>query len=268
MNFKLQLGLNNCTNAEYHGDKSYISSSGLKTLLESPEKFYKENILGEREPQEENPNFIEGSLTHSLILEPEKVDQEYAFFPGMRKQGKEFEDFKVANEGKVIISAAQSGRCKAYLRAYQNLPTAVNLIKGGFPEYSICQEIKSVPLKMRADYINLDAGYIIDVKTTSHPAEVESFKLTIEQYKYELSAALYALIAETYYGRPFEFYWLVIGKKDFDCQVYRMSPNTRRQGLLLVNKALDVYTKCKATGIWTASTTEKLEKGNYEIIDI
>lgn len=268
MSYKLQLGLNQCSNSEYHGDKSYISSSGLKTLLENPAKFYKEQILGERTPEVENPAFIDGSLTHSLILEPEQVEKEYAFFSGIRKAGPDYEAFKEANPGKVIINAGTHGRTQAYLRAYQNLPTAVNLIKNGHPEYSITQIIKDLPLKMRADYINFNSDYIVDVKTSSHAIDKDSFKLTVDQYKYDLSAALYALIAEQYYGRPFQFYWLVIGKKDFDCQVYRMSEITRRVGLNMINKAIGIYKTCKETGIWTAPLTEQLERTDYEILDI
>lgn len=265
----LELGLNNCSNAEYHGDAKFFSSSGLKKLLENPAIFYKECILRERKVEEENPNFTEGSLLHSLVLEPDQVQADYAFFTGMRKQGPEFEQFKEQNKGKIIIGKGQKIRCDAYYQSYLRNPAAVGLIRGGFPEFSIAQVIKDMPLKMRADYINLDEGYMVDVKTTSDRASLDSFKLTIDRYKYELSAALYSLIAEQYYGRDFEFYWIVVDKKEADCQVFRMSKETRHRGLDMVSRAIAKYHECIKSGNWTDSTKlDRIEvERNFEILE-
>lgn len=268
---KLELGVNHCSNQDYHGDAKFFSSSGLKKLLENPALFYKECILRERKVEEENSAYTEGSLLHSMVLEPEQVAKEYAFFTGMRKQGPDFEVFKETNKGKVIIGIGQKTRCDIYYKSYLKNPLAVALITGGFAEYSIAQVYREMNLKMRADYINLDKGYIVDLKTSSHSIDVESFKQTVDQYKYELSAALYLAIVEQFYGRSFDFYWIPVAKKEDDCQVYLMSKDTRRRGQEMVHKAIAKYHECIATNNWTNESGPAILEDidtNYEILEV
>lgn len=254
---KLQLGLNKIGNTEYHADNEYLSSSNLKMLLKDPSQFHKEKILGQKEEKKESSSFVEGSLTHSLILEPHLVQSEYAFFEGMRKQGKDFEDFVAANPGKPIISKAQQIRCKEYKKAYDKNRIAVGLVQGGEAEQTICQELSGVPIKVRCDYINVSAGYIADVKTSSMPVDVDSVRMTINQWGYGLSAALYAQVASQYYSKPFDFYFLFISKSELVCSVYKASEATINRGLAEVAKAISVYKNCKSSGVWALDVQER-----------
>lgn len=92
---KLQPGINTATNREYHSDKSYLSSSSFKLLLQSPAQFHKEHNLGERKVEEEKEHFTAGSLLHTIVLEPHLVDTEYVVFPGLRRAGAQWDAFKV-----------------------------------------------------------------------------------------------------------------------------------------------------------------------------
>lgn len=242
-------GVNHVSNAEYHADKKYLSSSNLKTLLKNPQQFYEEKILGLKTPSV-GSHFDEGSLTHSYILEPQVVQREYAFYPGMRKAGAEYEEFKLANKGKMVISRPQAVRVEQYVKAYRKNQSAVSLIKQGTPEHTMCTEIAGVPVKARTDWISIDDGIIVDVKTTGMPADLDSFRLTMNNFSYDLSAALYAMVAEQIYGKAFEFYFVVIDKKSFVCHVYKASEETMRKGQMQVLKALELYKQCKETNKW------------------
>ena len=114
----LQPGINaNLSNAEYHAEKLHLSSSNLKLLLSSPAQFYTEKILGQRENRSSSAMDI-GSYVHTLILEPEKVAEEFAIYKQQgrqfvpvgqkpkspRKQGPEFDAFKATNSGKIILN--------------------------------------------------------------------------------------------------------------------------------------------------------------------
>lgn len=274
MSKKLQLGINNgFSNAEYHADKEFLSSSSLKLLLESPKKFYDEKILGLGKPLE-GAFLDEGTLTHSLILEPHTVATDFVFFDGMRKQGDEYEAWKARQpKNKIQMSKPQRMRCDLYVEAYKKCKTAVELIKGGLAEHTVCVELQNVKIKVRCDYINIEQGYIVDIKTTGKPADLESFKYTIQDYGYELSAALYLEAIEKHYGKKFDFFFLVLGKKDLVCEVYKLSERTRAQGRKKVYTALELYTLCLQTGVWN----DKLEKdaaqldravGTYEILEV
>jgi hypothetical protein len=270
--FKLKRGVNICTNSEYHGDKTWLSSSQLKLLLDSKEEFYKQVFEGQGKKME-GPHLDEGSYTHSLILEPHTIPDEYALWDGWRKQGAEWKEFKKLHEGsgKILLSKPQAKRCESFFKAYMDNPAAVELVDKGEAEHSICAELMEVQVKKRSDWINIEDGYIADVKTSAHPVDIDSFKQTISKYKYDLSASLYCMIAEEFYGKPFDFYFICISKSELDCQVFKVSRESMDRGKLAVIKALKSYKKCMDTGIWVDDKKglKKEKKGcDYEILEV
>jgi len=266
----LKPGINDVSNADYHKDRVYLSSSNLKTILTDLAKFHKEKILGIYEKQEHKTYFDEGSLTHAMILEPDKVSRDFAFFPGWTKAGGLYEQFVLDNPKKTIISVPQKARCDQYVEAFRRNKTAVNLIRNGLAEHTVCVDILGVPIKIRTDYINVDEGYIVDVKTSSMPVDVDSFRYIVGKYQYDLSAALYLMVAEEFYGKPFDFYFPAIAKKDSVCEVFKLSQASRTKGELQVSKAIQIYKKCKETGIWESNAIVKKELtvGDYEILEV
>ena len=149
-------------------------------------------------------------------------------------------------------------------------PPALELLKGGHPELSLATSMFDVPVKMRADYINPDLVYIVDVKTTRWPSGVDTFRRVVRELGYELSAALYCDIAYRVYGKVFDFYWVVLSKEDYACDVYKASTHTLSEGSALVNKALITYKKCLDTGVWP-DTIDQIPSGKlaqHEILEI
>lgn len=248
--FEMQLGLNDCDNQTYHADTKFYSSSDLKTLLKDPTEFKRTKIDGQKKEESKGDHLDAGSLAHSYILEPHLVDKEYAFFPGMRRAGAEYEAFKAANPGKKILTKGKKAEVEAWVRQYKANNIATDLIKGTQSEFTLAQIYKNMPLKCRADAINIDRGLIIDVKTSAFELDIDSVRVTLDKWDYALSAALYTSLFEQYYGRPFQFAWLFLGKNPPDCKCYLMSAATRAQGQLKVDKAIRLYNTCKDTGIW------------------
>lgn len=259
------------TNAEYHSEKLHLSSSNLKMLLNSPKQFHNEKILGNAKQSVSNTSALDlGTYVHTLVLEPGMVDAEVAIYKGWRKQGAEFDAFKQANEGKLIISEPQAFNGQRLAKSVDACPPALALLKNGKPELSLATTMFDVPVKMRADYINVDAGYIVDVKTTRWPSGVDTFRRVVRELGYELSAALYCDIAYRVYGKVFDFYWVVISKSDIDCQTYKASTHTLSEGSALVNKALITYKKCLASGTWPDSLEQlgSTVVAEHEILEI
>lgn len=258
------------SNSSYHAEKSHLSSSNLKLLLESPAQFYKEKILGQKIQTSSSAMDI-GTYVHSLILEPDKVQDEFAFYTGWRRQGADYEAFKQQHAGKLILSQPQAHNGKRYADSVKACPPALELLQGGEAELSLATTMHDVKLKMRADYLNANESYIVDVKTTRYPSDIDSFKRTVKGLGYELSAALYAAIASQVYGTQFDFYWLVISKSDCETQVYKASLTTMAEGAALVNKALKVYKLCLQNNTWPDTVDEVLgttKRLTHEILEV
>lgn len=265
---ELKPGVNVVGNKEYHADQKYLSSSNFKMLLENSEAFYNSKILGNRTSMSSTA-MTEGSLVHAMILEPHLVAEEFVFFEGWRKAGKDFDSFKLQNPDMEIISKPQKVRCDKLVEVYGQRPEAVNLISGGKAEHTICTMLRGVPTKVRYDYINEEKGYLVDIKTTAYPATLESFQMTMDKYRYDLSAALYLDVAEQFYGKPFEFYFVVLGKKDEVCEVYKASKETLERGRMSCAEAVVKYKKCLETGDWSNGWKPSImEIDGYEILEV
>jgi hypothetical protein len=268
-------GIVDINNTDYHAQKEHISSSNLKTLLKDPAAFYDQKILGNREIVSKalQAIFNDGTLAHNLILEPHMFDTDFEVFDGLRKAGKAWEAFKLQHKdsGKVLISKSQLRKVNMWVDSYRNLPAAVDLIKGGKSELALFGELEGVPIKVMCDYINIESGYIADVKTTSGLIDVDSFRDTVNSFSYQLSAALYSQMFEKHYGRPFDFYFVVLGKRCVTCEVFKLSKKSRKEGDKMVKQALDIYKKCKESGIWEKEVEfndDENNKGDYEILEI
>lgn len=269
-------GIVNCTNEEYHAEKKHFSSSNLKMLLDDPADFYKYKIEGKTKEYSTNTlnAFAEGTYAHSLILEPHMIDKEFRFFNGFRKQGKDWEAFKndPANEGFVLMSKSQKKKVENWVKSYEARKKDIDLIKGGEPELTLFGDLMGLPIKVRADYLNADVGYLADVKTTASPSDVDSFKYTVDSFKYELSAALYLMMFEKHFGKKLDFYFVVLGKRDSSCEIFKLSEEKRAEGEAKIMQAIEIYKKCKKTGIWSlpgASSNDNIDlDSEYEILEI
>lgn len=252
------------SNADYHADRTYLSSSVIKLIYKDIAAYKAQYIDGIAAPNNFNQTALDdGTLAHMLILEPELVATEVAVYPGLFKRGKEYDSFveetkaKAASQSRncpLIVSQPQWLRAQDLLAAYRKHPVAPKLVEPALKEHTICADVLGVPCKMRADAIDVEAGIISDVKTTSWASGRDIFCQTIDQLSYQLSAALYCMIAEVFYKKPFTFYFIVLSKKDQGCSVYKTSAITRASGAAMITTALNKLKKARETGIWEESS--------------
>jgi exodeoxyribonuclease VIII len=182
---------------------------------------------------------------------------------------------KLENSGKrlkrTIISKPQQKRVENWVKGYRKNETAVKLVDPCESELSLFGELEGVKIKVRADSLNVEGGYIGDVKTTAYDTDVDSFKQTVEDFGYDLSACLYAEMFEKHYGKKFDFYFIVLGKKDCSCEVFKLSEESRKKGRGQIKKALALYKKCLKSGVWESPKQEGYmakEYDDYEILEV
>lgn len=268
---KLELGVNfDVSNEEYHADREYISSSVIKTLYWDVKKYEDEYINGNKVVKKSS-GMDEGTAIHLKILEPHLYDSQIVVYPEMQKRGNAFAAFEEEHAGKIVLSLSQSMKIERMFNAYKQRKEAVAMINDSEKEYTICSTIKGVKVKIRADAINIEQGYIVDVKSTGYSGELEVFKQNAysQMLSYDISASLYTQVAELQYGKPFDFYYVVLSKQDYVCNIYKASQQSLINGRNKINNALDKLNYFRENGHWNTSDIKKTySSSKYEIQEI
>lgn len=261
---------NEISNKEYHSKTEYLSSSMLKLILDNPEMYYKKYIL-KNEKDEHKDHFDTGTAIHAHILEPDEYAKNVVFFEGTRR-GKVWDEFKKINEDKLILGDLQRIQLDNMYNAFIKSEQGPKLISGGQAEVSLFTELSNNAVKVRADYINFDKKYIIDVKSTSGIITEEKFKQMVEGKfgGYDIQAALYVdaysnllkrilipIGSDNYsniiiHHEIYSFYWIVISKDFDDIKFFKASEALIKQGREKYKKAMRLIEKYNKDG-WNFS---------------
>jgi len=145
---------------------------------------------------------------------------------------------------------------------YSERQAATDLLLEGRPEVSLCIDLNGIPTKARADWLNTQdgqpRGYIVDVKTTGEDTDKSTFINTCDKWGYLLSAALYTTAFEKFYDKPFDFYFIVLGKYSKTCDVYRISKATMLKGKAQLQLAFDEFESRAANNSWKDYRIEEI----------
>jgi len=199
----------------YYGylGQNALSSSSIKTLISSPKTYYFTTKYGSGETQA----LRDGRLFHTMILEPEKLD-DIIFVDAATKASKEY---KLAKEtGKEVYTKnekkAAERLCDALLR---NEAVKEYLTKA---EYEVPQiaMIDEIPIRAKADI--LKGNTIIDLKTTTG---IKDFRYSADKYSYDLQAWLYREM----FGVE-DFVFIAIDKGSLDIAIFECSDEFYAKG--------------------------------------
>lgn len=255
-------------NKIYHSDDFFTSSTAVKLLVYDIPKYENDYLLKNR-MDSHNPAFDMGSYIHSLILEPHKIEEEYAFFPGFDKRESGFQEFKENNKGKIILSGGQVLQAQKMMKSYNKLKIAKDLVDKSKKELTLCVDIAGIPVKVRFDAVNIEEGEIYDVKTSGYEVDYDSFKMNgINGLKYDISAALYSMAAELYFGKPFKFYFLCLSKKSYDTELFLTSEETMAKGRNKCTVGLSKLKYFRENNKWPDNFLKSTEKSNYIIREV
>lgn len=269
----LKLGLNDyISNEEYHDDREYISSSGLKTILNDARKYYKEYVLDEK-INSSNAAFDFGSYVHCAILEPDKLDAEFAIFDGVQKRGKAYEQCIQENEGKTVISRAQAAQANNLIKAFNDAKVVIgqqghdkevevsSFYRGGYAEQTCTAQIDGIKVKVRSDYRKEfeDFGSINDIKTTGDNIDTaKRAERVCSIYDYDLSAALYVDIFTMVTGKPHDFYFTFLSKNNGECRMYKASEQMLEEGRKKYKEAIQKLKEARKSGIYYVNRIEEI----------
>jgi hypothetical protein len=199
----------------YYGylGQNALSSSSIKTLISSPKTYYFTTKYGSGETQA----LRDGRLFHTMILEPEKLD-DIVFVDAATKASKEY---KLAKEtGKEVYTKTEKKAaerlCDALLR---NEAVKEYLTNAEFEVPEIAM-IDGIPIRAKADI--LKGNTIIDLKTTTG---IKDFRYSADKYSYDLQAWLYREM----FGVD-NFVFVVIDKGSLDIAIFECSDEFYEKG--------------------------------------
>jgi len=263
------------TNEEYHSDTSRISKSGLDLIDRSPAHYYSKYLDPNRvKAAKEKKWATEGTLAHTLILEPETFNSKYKVLPAnapkyptsqqigaknpsadTQKAIQFYRDLELQHPGVEIISPEMYSEACRMRDSVLKHPTAGNLFSRGKAEQTILFDDKetSAPCKCRPDWLT-DYQFVVDLKT-SEDASADAFGRSAANYRYHVQAPFYIDGINANFGHSrVEFFAFVVVEKSppYAVAVYVVSPQDMNFGREIYMRNLRTYMMSRESNSWPA----------------
>lgn len=180
--------------AEYFAEPGAISKSVLMGHRLSAAHAYHAMTV----QTEQTPAMRLGSLVHTLVLEPHRINERYVVGPDAARNTKEWKTWSEEHsDGREQLKGSEYAEAAAMAGFMRTMPTIARLIQGPGPVeasmfWTAPDKITGVPLRFRGrpDKIHTDLSILIDLKTTADISD-RGIERTIQSFGYHLQAALY-----------------------------------------------------------------------------
>ena len=209
---------------QYYGDfgKQFLSNSDIRSLLNDPLSF--------KAPIGNNPNLIKGGYFHTLILEPEKLDN-YKIVDASSRSTK---FYKQESQGEMCLLQKEVDELKSLRDKVMENDVCRELIRDIDVEYEVpgLIELGGEWWKCKADIINNTQGLIVDLKTTSN---IDKFDYSAREYNYDSQAYIYS----NYFKKDMIF--LAVDKTSKKIGLFDTSQAFLDRGKEKVERAIEQY---------------------------
>lgn len=236
---------------DYHADRTSLSSSGARKILDCPAIFHYE----QEQPPTPKPQFDMGHVVHGMILGVglDIVPVDAANWT--TKAAKETRDQAHA-EGKVPLLVADVAKAELMAKTVREHDTAGALLAVGDPEITGYwhDDVNPVRLRFRTDWLHPGRNRIIgvDVKTTAGNGSPAKFAKSCADFGYHQQAAWYLDgLAETGVSEDAAFLFIVLPKEPpHIVTVCEIHADDIARGRALNRKAINTYADCVANNVW------------------
>lgn len=244
---------------EYHSTPD-LSNSGIGEMQISPFHYWAKYRNPKREPFEMTPSLRIGSAFHFMIGEPDLVSSKIAGMPdGMIRRGKDWDHFRIENDGKIILSFSEMEQARDLDRAMRAHPIHKVISKGSIAErsYFWTCPVTGATLKTRPDIVNVEERSAFDFKTIEDITD-EGIRKSFHDYGYRIQAALgldgLSVMTES---EDWSWYNVFIEKKYPHC-VRIVEPTERAiaDGRRIYQTQALIYKQCEESGIWPSFPLE------------
>lgn len=234
--------IQNMLNEDYHADKISISRSGLMDFDRSPYTYWAKHLNPNRPKPEPTSSMILGSAFHTLILEPELFDKNYAVKPKpmlLKNVGRDqYDRYKgvleyLENSGSIILTEEQWQILMDMEMKLEDNFQATSLIKDARIEHSFFWQDPHSELYLKCRPDALQDNIIVDLKT-ANDASPRAFQNAIITGGYHLQFAMMRDAIEILEGRRITNFVNIVceTKYPYNMGIYIMDEDAVNQGQL------------------------------------
>jgi hypothetical protein len=243
----------NVPSLDYHADTASLSSSGARTILDSPAKFRYRMDAGSKDSRV----FDFGKVAHTVVLGDGEAVEVIEADNWMTKAAKEAErDARAA--GKVPILKKDMDTITTMAAVVWTHPLAGEILGAkGEAESSLYVDDPQTGVRLRArpdwmtpDY-DPDRLWIADYKTTV-TAKPQDFARKAADYGYHQQAAFYLLVARLLGLCDDPVFVFIAQEKEapYLVSVVEFDAEAIAEGHRLNRQAIDLFKRCVDTGEW------------------
>jgi len=240
-------GIHETLSGEDYHRSAPIGSTGLKRILQSPAHF--------RYPPKRNStrNMEIGTAIHCQILEPERFKTDYRIVECDARTSALYKAACKDFDKERVLTSAEYENVLGMQKGVKRNRSCQDLVEAeGRYELSLFTKdpVSGLHVKVRYDKLT-NAGMPIDLKKTQK-ADKETFRRTIHNYGYHISAAFYMDAWEWQFGETLDVMrWLAVEEQSPHAAMrYRPDADALMIGRAMYREALEIYDRCLQNDEW------------------
>ena len=177
------------SNAEYHGRKTHLSSTNIRTFKKNRKQF--EYGLT-HELVKQTKAMADGTAVHAFFLERDNFDTDFVIKPAdMRLNTKAGKEWAIEQKDKIIIDSELGNNLYEMEKSFMDSPAKLIYdIKGQTELSYFWDDLGTIKGKCRPDWLSDDGEIVVDVKTTTD-ASPRGFQKSISTWGYHLQLGWY-----------------------------------------------------------------------------
>lgn len=263
---KFEDGIHDISNAAYHASDG-VSRSALWKLRKSPAHYWHEYLNPEFVKPEPSPALVLGNLVHTLVLEEDKLEDEFAFIPSVDRRTKagkaEYAEFLEYSRGKSIVTPEMFNQAELMAESVGKNEYSQGLFSGAKIEHSIYATHQPSGLQYKCRPDAWKGGVITDLKTAVD-ASPKAFQSSAVNYGYYLQAGMMAQAMLSIGERLDKFVFQVVEKTEpYAVATYVLDDEAVQYGINLFDELMLKYAECVASDRWPSYSLQTLELPRY-----
>lgn len=214
---------------------------------------------------ESTPALRYGSALHEAVLEPERFEGRWGVYGGTRNERhKAYQNFLIESglDARNVLSPMEWEVLEMTADRVRRLPGPATLLEQGKAEQSVfwTDEVSGLECKARFDFIDLERGIAVDLKTSKDIGADELGK-SFATYGYALQAVHYMEAMAAMAGQPMidweadealpPFYFLIVSKElPIEVALFELCRADLQKAATLRRSMLTLLKECMDSNKW------------------